>query len=72
MNSPPSNRDHGNLQIYYELVPVGAYIKVIAMEARTGIEVSIVGAARAPQADLQRLARTKLIRKLHELGIIQR
>jgi hypothetical protein len=62
---PPSSDDgYGGGKIYYEFARVGAYVKVSALHVETGTEVSIVGAASAAQADLQRLARLKLLRKL--------
>ncbi|MBO6756028.1 MAG: serine hydroxymethyltransferase [Roseibium sp.] len=51
--------------IYLELYPVGQQIKVSAIDAATGLEVSIFGPTSASQEDLKRLA----VRKLkHRLG----
>ena len=47
-------------EVYFEFTPVGASVKVVAIDAATGIEVSVVAPARAAQADLQRLALRKL------------
>jgi hypothetical protein len=46
--------------VYFEFTPVGASVKVCAIDAATGIEVSVVGPARASKADLQQLALQKL------------
>jgi hypothetical protein len=46
--------------IYFEFTVQGAYVKVAAIDADSGVEVSIVGAAGTPQADLERIARRKL------------
>ena len=47
-------------EVYFEFTAIGASVKVAAIDAATGIEVSVVGPARAAQADLQRLALQKL------------
>lgn len=65
--SENSRRDKSSPQpgeIYFEFVQLGAYVKVSAMDAATGAEVSVVGPANASQADLQRLAKAKLMRRL--------
>ncbi len=50
--------------VYFEFTPIGASVKVVAIDAATGCEVSVVGPARASQADLQRLALQKLKARL--------
>jgi len=50
--------------VYFEFTPVGGAVKVAAIDAATGIEVSVVGPARASQADLQQLALQKLKARL--------
>jgi hypothetical protein len=50
--------------VYFEFTPVGASVKVCAIDAATGIEVSVVGPARALKADLQQLALQKLKARL--------
>ncbi len=47
-------------EIYFEFVTQGAYVKVTAIDAATGVEASIVGAAGAGQATLERNALAKL------------
>jgi hypothetical protein len=46
--------------VYFEFTPIGRSVKVSAIDAATGIEVSVIGPASAAQADLQRLALQKL------------
>jgi len=50
--------------VYFEFTPIGASVKVTAIDAATGFEVSVVGPSRASQADLQRLALQKLKARL--------
>jgi hypothetical protein len=50
--------------VYFEFTPVGASVKVAAIDAATGTEVCVIGPARASQADLQRLALQKLKARL--------
>jgi hypothetical protein len=50
--------------IYFEFTPIGASVKVVAIDAATGTEVSVVGPARAAQTDLRRLAMQKLRARL--------
>ncbi len=65
---PGSDRDQGGLpdtsggtrEVYFELYPVGDSMKVSAVDGATGIEVSIVGPAKLPQAELERVALNKL------------
>jgi hypothetical protein len=47
-------------EIIFEFHRLGAYVKVSAIDVSTKCEVSITGAANAPQEYLQRLARQKL------------
>jgi hypothetical protein len=50
--------------VYFEFTPIGGSVKVVAIDAATGTEVSVVGPARAAQADLRRLALQKLRARL--------
>jgi hypothetical protein len=50
--------------VYFEFTPIGTSVKVAAIDAATGIEVSVIGPARASQADLQQLALQKLKARL--------
>lgn len=47
-------------EVYVEFKPVGRYVKVSAICAKTGFEVSIVGDPQAGQQELKRLAVRKL------------
>ena len=51
-------------EIYFEFVAIGRHVKVSAIDATTGTEVSVMGPATASQADLQRLALQKLQTRL--------
>jgi hypothetical protein len=50
--------------VYFEFTPIGTSVKVAAIDAVTGVEVSVIGPARASQADLQQLALQKLKARL--------
>jgi hypothetical protein len=47
-------------EVYLEFTTIGAAVKVAAIDAKTGVEVVIVGPAAAAKADLERLAVQKL------------
>jgi hypothetical protein len=47
-------------EVYFEFVSIGTSVKVVAIDAATGTEVSVIGPVSAAQADLQRLALGKL------------
>lgn len=51
-------------EVYFEYVAIGGSVKVSALDATTGVEVSIVGPTNAARADLERLALRKLERRL--------
>jgi uncharacterized protein DUF6898 len=55
---------HAAREIYFEFTGIGRTMKVSAIDAATGTEVSVVGPATASQADLQRLALQKLVARL--------
>ena len=46
--------------VYFEFTYQGAFVKVAAIDADTGLEVSIVGPISAPQSELEKLALKKL------------
>ena len=46
--------------VYFELTVIGASAKLVAVDANTGVEVTVIGPAHASQADLKRLAVAKL------------
>ena len=51
-------------EILFEFTAVGAVMKVVAIDAATGIEVMAMGPVHASRADLQKLALAKLRRRL--------
>jgi hypothetical protein len=51
-------------EVYFEFTAIGASVKVVAIDAITGTEVSVIGPANAAQSDLKRLALGKLKLKL--------
>jgi hypothetical protein len=54
----------GRREILFEFTAVGAVMKVAAIDAETGIEVTVMGPVHATRADLQKLALAKLRRRL--------
>lgn len=48
-------------EVLYEFVTIGAYVKVTAVDAQTGLEVSIVGSPLAGERLLKDIARKKLV-----------
>lgn len=64
---PGSDRIAGpSGEIYIEYKQVGQAMKVIAIDAATGTEVTIMGPASAAQTDLQRIAVRKLQAQLEK------
>ena len=51
-------------EVYFEFTAIGAAVKVVAIDAASGVEVSVVGPASAAKADLERLALQKLKARL--------
>ena len=62
----PGEGDPG--EVYFELTTIGRSVKVTAIDAATGTEVSVIAPAGASQADLQRLALQKLRARLNSSG----
>ena len=54
--------------VYFEFTAIGSTVKVVAIDALTGTEVSVMGPAGAAQADLERLALGKLKARLAREG----
>lgn len=50
--------------VYFEFTVIGGVVKVSAIDATTGTEVSVLGPANAAQSDLERLALAKLKSRL--------
>ena len=53
-------------EVYVEFRQVGKTMRVVAVDAATGTEVTIMGPASRPQAELQALAVRKLQMQLHK------
>ena len=51
------DQEHG---VIFEFVSIGSYVKVSAVDTRTGTEVSIVGDPRRGESTLRRIALRKL------------
>ena len=56
-------------EVFFEFARLGAYVRVAAIDADSGVEVVVMGPAHAAQADLERLALQKLDRKLADGGM---
>ena len=54
----------GPREVYFEFIAIGSVVKVMAIDAVTGIEVSVMGPASAAQVDLEQLALGKLKARL--------
>ncbi|MEM7621095.1 MAG: serine hydroxymethyltransferase [Pseudomonadota bacterium] len=54
-------------EIYFEFTQIGNAIKVAAIDAKTGVEVSVMGSQAYDQAYLESLAMRKLQRRMAEL-----
>lgn len=51
-------------EVYFEFTAIGGAVKVAAIDATTGIEISVMGPASAAQSDLEQLALAKLKARL--------
>ena len=58
----PSRTDQG--EVIIEMRPVGAVVRVAAVDVATGTEVIVFGPSTAPQRALEELAVAKLKRRL--------
>ncbi len=54
----------GPEEVLFEFTVVGAAVRVAALDAATGIEVTVLGPASAARADMERLALAKLRARL--------
>ena len=57
---PPTSDEPSLGEVYFEFTAIGHSVKVVAIHAASGLEVSAVGPASATRADLQRLVLQKL------------
>nr|WP_321457469.1 serine hydroxymethyltransferase [uncultured Cohaesibacter sp.] len=55
-------------EIYIEFTAIGQQVKAVAVDATTGVEVSVFGPASVSRQDLQNLAVRKLKRRLEQLN----
>lgn len=51
-------------EVLFEFTVVGSVVRVAALDAATGIEVTVFGPARAARTDMERLALAKLRARL--------
>jgi hypothetical protein len=51
-------------EVYFQFTALGRSVKVSAIDAVTGLEVSVIGPATASKSDLERLALQKLKARL--------
>jgi hypothetical protein len=51
-------------EILFEFTAIGHSVKVVAIHAASGVEVSVMGPASAARVDLERLALQKLATRL--------
>jgi hypothetical protein len=52
-------------EVLFEFTAIGAVMKVAAIDAETGIEVTVMAPSHASRADLQKLALAKLRKRLN-------
>ena len=57
-------KQDGQREVYFEFIPVGAQVRVSAIDPDTGTEVVIIAPSSASQLEMQRIASAKLMRKL--------
>ena len=55
-------------EIYIEFFTIGAQTKAVAVDAATGVEVTVFGPNAVSRQELQNLAVRKLKRRLEQLG----
>ena len=55
-------------EVYFEFTAIGSTVKVVAIDAATGTDVTVMGPAGAAQSDLERLALAKLKARLAREG----
>jgi len=51
-------------EVFFEFIAIGSTMKVVAIDAATGTEVTVIGPVSAAQADLEQLAVGKLKARL--------
>ena len=58
MRNKDANGSAGD--VYFEFTTIGSAVRVAAIDALSGLEVTVVGPATASRTDLERLALRKL------------
>lgn len=58
------SQDDAPREVLFEFRQVGGAVRVAAIDAATGVEVTVMGPAAASRSDLQRLALAKLRARL--------
>ncbi len=53
-------------EVYFEHITIGNAVKVSAIHASSGAEVSIAGPRTASQKELERVALQKLVRRMEQ------
>jgi hypothetical protein len=61
---PMAVKSAGTSEVIIEMRPVGAVVRVAAVDVASGVEVIVFGPATAPQKALEDLAVAKLKRRL--------
>lgn len=61
-------RGASDREVLFELTAIGGVVRVVAIDAATGIEVTVMGPKTAPRSELQRIAMQKLERRLARSG----
>jgi hypothetical protein len=60
--------DAGDREVYFEFTAIGSSVKVVAIDADSGIEVAVLGPVSAARSDLRKLALAKLKARLARGG----
>ena len=55
-------------EVLFEFTVIGATVRVAALDAASGIEVTVLGPAGAARTDLERLAIAKLTARLSRIS----
>ncbi|MEI7805149.1 MAG: serine hydroxymethyltransferase [Hyphomicrobiales bacterium] len=60
MSGPGTGPELERREVYFEFTAIGGAVRVSAIDAATGIEVTVMGPAGAAQSALERVALQKL------------
>jgi hypothetical protein len=64
MSAPAQGPGFERREVYFEFTAIGGAVRVSAIDALTGIEVTVMGPAGAAQSQLERVALQKLKARL--------